>query len=400
MAETAAPVHLNPDHRGTEFFASLEGMRGIAAMGVVLYHVFWNWHYANGTFLDHTSFFVDLFFIISGFVISHIYITRLGDARRFGEFFVLRTARLYPLHLFTLLLVTGLLVLTHWFIAHHQEFAVLANDKRLKGSPRQFLLNLGLLQVLPRSQHFTFNRPSWSISAEFFTYFVFALVVVVAASKRAWVGCIAAAIVTLAGYEIWRRGGIEVVNVRIKPLLNPSLLRCLLGFFLGVLTQLVWRAVHARVRPWFAGGWKAHLAELACVVAVYLALNHLFAHRRQLLMLLVFCVAVLLFTLSRGCVTRLLESRPIQALGRWSYSIYLNHFFVLIVFADVLRLVYHKRDAGHLMSPWGYDVVTLGFLAVVLLMSSITHRFIEVPPRTWAKDWIARRRLAASAPTA
>jgi peptidoglycan/LPS O-acetylase OafA/YrhL len=396
VAETAVPAHLNPDHRGTEFFTSLEGMRGIAAMGVVLYHVFWNWHYANGTFLDHTSFFVDLFFIISGFVISHIYITRLGDARHFNEFFVLRTARLYPLHLFTLLLVAGLLLLTHWLIAHRPEFAILADDKRLKGSPRQFLLNLGLLQVLPRSQHFTFNRPSWSISAEFFTYLVFALVVMIAAGKRAWIGCIAAVIVALAGFEIWRRGGIEVVNVRVKPWLNPSLLRCLTGFFLGVLVQSIWRLIHARVRPLLAGGWKAHLAELACVAAVYFALAHLFFRREQFLILLVFCITVLLFTLSRGCVTLFLESRPIQALGRWSYSIYLTHFFILVVFADVLRLVYQKRDASHLMGPWSYDVLTLVFMAVVLLVSSLTYRFIEVPPRNWAKDWIARRRLAAS----
>src|SRR5690349_15370806 len=95
------------DHRGAEFFGSLEGMRGLAAVGVVFYHTYWHWQLNNISFVRHSQLFVDLFFVISGFVISHIYSTRLRSPNDFLAFALLRTARLYPLHLFTLLLIAG-----------------------------------------------------------------------------------------------------------------------------------------------------------------------------------------------------------------------------------------------------------------------------------------------------
>jgi len=104
-----------------------------------------------------------------------------------------------------------------------------------------------------------------------------------------------------------------------------------------------------------------------------------------------FASGVLALSLSRGGVTRLLESRYIQYLGKWSYSIYMTHFIILITFTDALHLATHMNNPRALkMNLWMLDGLTLLFIVAVLLVSSQTYRFIEVPPRAWAKNWAAR----------
>ena len=79
-------------------FRAVDGLRGIAALLVVFLHVEWPSHIASTTFIRNGYLAVDLFFILSGLVITANYGTRIvsvSDARRF---MTLRFFRLYPLH--------------------------------------------------------------------------------------------------------------------------------------------------------------------------------------------------------------------------------------------------------------------------------------------------------------
>lgn len=84
------------------------GLRGIAALLVVLYHIhfaaprlpFENW----SPFLSRGYLMVDLFFILSGFIISYVYNRPDMAVMKTGNFLIKRIIRLYPLHVFCLFL--------------------------------------------------------------------------------------------------------------------------------------------------------------------------------------------------------------------------------------------------------------------------------------------------------
>jgi len=108
---------------GRQRFRALDGLRGVAALLVVLLHVEWPNHLTNNRFVQHGYIAVDLFFILSGLVISSNYLTRittLGDAKKFLG---LRLFRLYPLHLAVLVAFVGLecakLAAQHAFALEH-----------------------------------------------------------------------------------------------------------------------------------------------------------------------------------------------------------------------------------------------------------------------------------------
>jgi len=384
----------NPDHRGTEFFAALEGMRGIAALGVVFYHISRHWPLYRTGIAPHGMLFVDLFFIISGFVISHIYVTRLKTPLDLGEFALLRTARLFPLHLFTLLLVAGFMLILQSLAAGGAPYLGLARDPLLTGNTaKEFLHQLFLVQaLLPHPSTFSFNRPSWSISVEYCTYYVFAIAATCLYGRKLLLLGASSLLVVVPALWLWHLGALTA---------NDPLLRCLIGFFGGVLLQSLWQKLHATIRPRLASGWLPHLAEALCLLLIVMALWRCGYGRRQFLVIPAFAAGVLLFTLSRGWLTRSLESRPIQYLGKWSYSIYLNHFLLLLLFSDALKVYSYYHPDWHMPRhhAWQWHALGLLYIATVLAVSALTYRIVEVPPRSWAKRQVARWKVAEPAGT-
>jgi peptidoglycan/LPS O-acetylase OafA/YrhL len=99
--------------------------------------------------------------------------------------------------------------------------------------------------------------------------------------------------------------------------------RCVFGFFLGALVHAIWRTgVVRRLR--------GTLAEVMVLVAVAAFLSFIPGNRiLEYLATPLFAVAVLIFAGDSGLLSRVLATRPVQALGRWSYSIYMVHTLVL-----------------------------------------------------------------------
>jgi peptidoglycan/LPS O-acetylase OafA/YrhL len=129
-----------------ERFVQLDALRFFFAVIVVLVHTI-----GFKLTLIHGGFAVDFFFVLSGFVLSHALICRPVSA---AEFAWARLARLYPLHLVTLL---WLVCLVGGAIAdppRHYQLAALG-------------LNLVLLQGAWSLNVHAWNFPSWSISVEF-----------------------------------------------------------------------------------------------------------------------------------------------------------------------------------------------------------------------------------------
>lgn len=150
----------------------LTGIRGLAAVWVVLYH----YRFAIEAYAPEATFLhqfiysgylgVDLFAILSGFIISYTYSNRLSKFNLEDSiyFIWLRFVRTYPLHLFVLFLF----VLQFTASRGIDSLAVLPYDS-------SFIRQLFLINSLGLETEWRWNAPSWSLSAEWICYLLFPL---------------------------------------------------------------------------------------------------------------------------------------------------------------------------------------------------------------------------------
>jgi peptidoglycan/LPS O-acetylase OafA/YrhL len=158
------------DARAPELPA-LTSLRGVAAVVVLLFHSsYYAYHFAGGAppWLWRRGYLaVDLFFFLSGFVLTHVYggrLTRQKSWRTIGRFLWARFSRIYPASLFA----TAVFILA--YTVGNLPFP--ADASFIK----QLVASLLLLQV-PWLDEIVINSPSWSISAELYAYLLFPFVV-------------------------------------------------------------------------------------------------------------------------------------------------------------------------------------------------------------------------------
>ena len=170
------------------------------------------------------SLFLDLFFVISGFVVSHVYHDRVSTLRDYGIFLQRRVGRLVPLHWITLflsVLLWATFVLAHYSGAHTPSFspACIADTALL------------LHSYFPCGNHLYFNGQSWSISAEMGLYVVFPVFAFLG-SRNALVllGVFLAYSLAVVGFAVDHQG----FSLNIDVLDMYPVLRALLSFLLGM----------------------------------------------------------------------------------------------------------------------------------------------------------------------
>src|ERR1043165_8878053 len=96
-----------PGTAGNSRFDHLDGLRGIAALSVMIGHIRWPSAIAGLPPFHNTSLWVDFFFVLSGFVIAHAYFEKISAGMTVTTFMARRFARLYPLHLLMLFVALG-----------------------------------------------------------------------------------------------------------------------------------------------------------------------------------------------------------------------------------------------------------------------------------------------------
>lgn len=293
---------------------SLAGLRGVAALWVAWHHICrepgFEAPFAQPVLL-RGYLAVDLFFVLSGFVLSLAYADWFLNGtslRGVLAFMARRLARIWPLHAAVLLVLLA---------AYHV----------IGGAPLPALLvsaNLGLVQAWGFGA--SLNPSSWSLSTEFAAYLLFPLLAPVVlrgernagAALLAGAGLLALALALAAATTTRRYGPLDVPDDRS---LAP-LLRCLGGFVIGMASYRLCRRPAAGAllsRPGVAGAACAGL-----LVAVAAGVTDLLLY--PLLPVLVAALAV-----SRGWSARVLAAPPLHWLGVVSYALYLVHFPLLHV---------------------------------------------------------------------
>ena len=363
---------------------SLDALRGIAALCVVLWH--WQHFFAlSGAwpqgwqrgvqplywllkpFYDAGWAAVDLFFALSGYVFFWLYAEAIRQCSiGLGRFALLRFSRLYPLHVLTLFLVAAMQGAFYRATGHF--FIYRAND------PQSFLLNLGFVQGWRPDAIQSFNGPAWSVSVEALLYGLFFLLALAGLARSP------AALAMVA------------LGVALMPL-NFFVARGVIGFFCG---GLAWFAA-TRIVSGVQARRHAVLVILAAllgwgivIVASYtpLALEfydwlNAYAPRgiAQGYAVQIYLLAFTLVLSPLTIVALALHEQLYQArlykrlsfLGDISYSTYMLHFPLQLA---VALIVLH---AGSHPALFQSPVTLLLFLLVLIAFGALCYRSFERP---------------------
>lgn len=366
-------------------FEVLDAWRGLSACLVALFHLQAYSHLYEISLLRHSYLFVDFFFVLSGFVITANYRAKLLSGFSFWHFMLLRFGRLYPLHFATLVAFIGL------ELARYRFQGLLGGEigNKFAGPNSVFAIitNVLFIQSLGVHNMLTWNMPSWSVSTEFYTYVIFALVLLF---LRGWIYFFVAFVVVTAPIFLL------VFVGHIDAQYDFGIIRCVLGFFIGFVCYDLYLLISQRLDLRNLTYATISLVETLCVSLVVVFVCFCGDGPPSLAAPGVFGLAVLIFSFEAGFVSKVLKVRPFIFLGTLSYSIYMVHMLVQIGMRYALQLaesrsgivLFHDGRIGAEM--WQGDIsygVTLG---LVVGVSYLTYSLIEEPGRRQSRKMADR----------
>lgn len=294
---------------------SLEGLRFLSSAAIVAAHYI---PYAISTpLIGRLHLAVDLFFVISGIVIAERYAGRIAQLRDWLVYMTRRVGRLYPLHLATLgfYVAIGLLVWT----------GKLTPNDAARYNPAAIVPNLLMVQAWRLDGPISFNYVSWSISAEFFVYIVFPLILAAVRPR---------ALVTLAGILAVFALFAWIAETEVgRPLTRldwrGGVLRAIPSFAFGVWLHCHLPALERRLTP--------RRARMLCHAAlILLAVLLLIRTNEYATLAVIWAMVALAYRCDRGGVATWIAARWLSRRGELTYSLYMLHTVVATVLLAVL----------------------------------------------------------------
>lgn len=374
------------------YLTELEGLRGLAALWVLLYHV--------GGLAGVQLFFirsgglgVDLFILLSGFLMVHQYEQRRASQpwsspRTIGHFYLRRFFRIAPLYY--LLLIASFLgtpfleTCVHYITQHSSVFIVGIKDT----SWTNLFLHLSFVfGVLPRYSARSVI-PDWTISLEMQFYLIFPLMMLVVLRF----GRFGYAVVT--GFTLLL---IVAVNLGLSPFTSsfPMASFLPLKMHLFLLGMLISAAFHKSVR---------HGPVLLAVLFLPLLPLAEKVHRFHLSWILTdILMAAMLFALTCGGdraevalspLKKSLNAWPTQRLGDMSYSVYLVHILLIV---PVAALLLHSPWVASLSAIPRYLLFAAAAMLAVFPVAFALYLFVERPGISLGKRLLQHRTQAVVA---
>lgn len=360
--------------RQADYFAPLTSLRGIAALLVLVFHAaIWGF---SPYFVSITSFavkgylWVDFFFLLSGFVIAHTYGSRFAGrigVRAVTGYLLARFARIYPLHLVTLLFLALVAIVRATALGDLQP----VTHAGLHFTFPSFVANLFLVHSLGIYAYPTWNEPSWSISSEAAVYLAFPFLFLATARCRHVPLVVASCSAALVG----------IYFLRDPRTLASGTIRCAAEFTIGLCLYRLY--AERRIAPL----WSTDRVATAVVIALVLSLHFgLF----DLLIVPELCLLLIVAVANQARFKTVLCADVLQYLGRISYSVYLVHWPVFYVAA----LAVQWRWGGDVIVRRGGGLriaVLLASASAIIALASLSYRYVEMPCRTWImRRWPAR----------
>jgi peptidoglycan/LPS O-acetylase OafA/YrhL len=342
----------------------LTSLRFFAAAWVVLYDVWPKLAGAHAWSLIGKGYLgVELFFVLSGFILCHVYLEAAGQGRfNYASFLWARLARIYPLHLATLLGL-GLMGL----IAAAAGFSVDPSVLAWTSLPA----NLTLTQAWGLAPQAGWNHPSWSISAEWFAYMSFPAFAWAAWSlrRRPYAATAGALALLVSLYAIFPRlAGFELDQATIA----WGALRIVPCFAYGCACYLLWRSGAVSRRA------AAKAGALISGAAVMLAGQ---AGAPDVVTVTLFGPLIVSLAALSSTGSKL-GSQPILVyLGEISFAMYMVCIPWSLLFVNIATRVLHTPTKQLPLPVW--LVLAVG----VVPLAAMAHHLVERPARERMRVW-------------
>ena len=313
----------------------LDGLRGVAALLVVFYHIFEGLSFAEGgtpiTTINHGYLAVDFFFILSGFVIGYAYDDRLGKTMTLGNFFKRRLIRLHPMIIMGAVLGVVFYCLqgcVKWDGTHVATSMIML----------ALLCALFFIPATPGAGYdirgnremFPLNGPSWSLFFEYIGNILYAVFIHRLSNKALTalvfllgIGLAWFALFDVAGYGMigvgWTLDGVNFLG---------GSLRMLFPFSLGMLLSRNFKPVKVRGAFWIC---SIVLLALFCVPYIEgnspICWNGLFEA-----ICILFIFPVLVWIGASGKTTNKHSTQICKFSGDISFPLYAVHYPVMYLF--------------------------------------------------------------------
>ena len=312
---------------------------------------------------------VQFFFILSGFIFFMFYRERiLEGVINFKNFIILRLTRLYPLHLLTLILV---LIIQFFYNQSYSEYFIYKNNN-LENFIAHFLLiqEWGLI-----GETASYNGPSWSISVEFFLYIIFFLISIF------FIKNIFQSLITII-FSL-------LIYFFLQPVLNNLILGLLL-FYIGGFTFFF----YTYLKKFYKKKFFILILIIIDIMVFGRFLNEFFLNFQnsieflignKLFILLFFIkFPLLIINLSILQLYKNNLGKNIKLLGDISYTIYLVHFPIQLLFAFVIK----KMLIIDFNSPFFFLI----YVSTVFLVSILIYKFFELPLKDYLRGKLIEKK--------
>ncbi|MBV7263430.1 acyltransferase [Photobacterium sp. WH77] len=379
----------------------LTPIRGIAALIVTYFHarliLFPQWRdsIAESThFLENGYLWVDIFFILSGFVMMYVYQSTFATGsslKKWRGFMWLRFSRIYPLFFVTL---AALFIWEYYKSIHQIGFYAgpLFDAWGATGIPpfsgpfnrtETLVPNLFLVNGI-LSQPLSWNIAGWSLSIEWLCYLVFPLLMSVLlrpAKSNAWLPVL---IMMVLGGMVSMHGTLDITST-----LN-AFVRGICGFTLGMWLSRI--SFSPRMKSWVNHDGLL----IALIIALISVLQFSISYTVTMTTYVLFALLVLVAANQQNrssLLLGLLDNKVTQFLGDISYSIYLWHSVLLLAGVEILHHINPDWTAWWYAQTSATTVLTgiFIFTAVLIIVSVCSYYLFERPLMKWMRGMGGKR---------
>lgn len=364
-------------------YALLDGLRGVAALLVVWYHIFEGFQFAGNKpvidFINHGYLAVDFFFILSGFVVGYAYDNRWGKTLTLGGFFRRRLIRLQPMVCMGAVIGAASFLLSgmeRWDGTHATLWLTFLAFicgclmlPALPGMPRE---------VRGNGEMFPLNGPCWSLFFEYVGNIVYALFIR-RLSTRLLTLLSFALCCALAWFAVTDQSGYGSIGVGWTVdrtnILGGSL-RMLCPFTMGLLLSRIFKPIHyARGAFWTSA---ALLLIIFHVSYIYsdgaLSLNGMFEAA-----CIIALFPLVVWYAASGKTTDEASTRICRFLGDISYPLYIVHY--PLMYAFYMWLI--KTHQYTLHETWP---AALAAVSASIILAWLCLKLYDMPIRKWLRN--------------
>lgn len=381
---------------------ALAGARAFPPLVIVMFHFSEGHHYSHIRPLDLLAtrgyLWVEFFFVLSGFILTFAYGSKCKELltwRGYAVFLRARLIRLYPLHLFMLLVLLLMVVGLRALAAHGGYLSIFDAKYHQDVSIKGFWLSLLLLQAWNTLNTLTWNGVSWFVSVEFALCLIFPIFLWLSEGGW-WRGFvfIGAGITGLLALLLTSKHGLDITY-------HNGVLRGLADFSVGVGCAVLYRHIKPRDS---LPEWAHSLLQLSLLLLLgFVVLNTGWSHTRMdIFTVLPFMILVFALAFDRGIIARLLQLRLPQTLGDWSYAIYLGQTTWLLAIRFFEQRLYPPPDTivlGRHFSTLIWWLEPTCLVLICVLWGGLLTNYVERPAATALRKHLVQRLDPQSVPT-